>query len=238
MSIERKLLALRLDKVAPSPTVEMNSLALRLKSEGRDVMSLAAGEPDFETPDHVKQAAVEAIWRGETRYTNVDGTPQLKQAVADKFKRENGLSYGTNQITVGSGGKQVISNALIATISPGDEVIIPAPYWVSYPDLVCMCEGTPVIVPTSVEYGYKMRPQDLEKAITSKTKWLILNSPSNPTGAVYSAVELRGLADVLLKHPHVHVMTDDIYEHMLYDGIKFATIAQVEPALYDRKFGS
>jgi len=229
-----RLLAGRLDKIAPSATVGINSLALKMKAAGEDVMILAAGEPDFETPDHIKQAAIDAIWRGETRYTNVDGTMPLKQAVAAKFKRANGLDYDVAQITVSAGGKQVISNALIATINAGDEVVIPAPYWVSYPDLVSLCEGVPVIVPTQAVNGYKMTAQELDRAITPKTKWLILNSPSNPTGAVYSQDELKALGEVLLRHPHVFVMTDDIYEPIVYDGLVFTTIAQVVPELYER----
>lgn len=230
----KNLLADRLNKMVPSATVEMNSLALKLKAEGKEVISLAAGEPDFNTPDHIKIAAKSAIDSNQTRYTSVDGTAALKKAIIKKFKNENGLTYELSQITVGAGGKQVISNALIATLSEGDEVIVPAPYWVSYPDLVSMFGGTPVFVKTSVDNQYKMLPEELVKAITPKTKWLILNSPSNPTGAVYSENELRGLADVLLKHPQVYIMSDDIYEHIVYDNIQFKTLPQLEPRLYDR----
>ena len=224
----------RMGKVTPSPTLAMTRTALEMKAAGRDVIMLAAGEPDFETPDHIKAAAVEAMNNGQTRYTAVDGTPALKKAIVGKFLRENGLQFDVSQISVGAGGKQVISNALIATVSPADEVIIPAPYWVSYPDMVQLCEGTPVIVPTTAEKGYKLQPEDLEKAITPKTRWLILNSPSNPTGAVLNAHDLRKIADVLLRHPHVWIIVDDIYEHIIYDGINFATLVAVEPELAAR----
>jgi aspartate aminotransferase len=224
----------RLNKVKPSPTMAMTRLALELKAAGKDIIALAAGEPDFDTPDHIKEAAMAAMRRGETKYTAVDGTPALKQAVAMKFLRENGLTYKPSQISVGAGGKQVIFNALMATISPGDEVIIPAPYWVSYPDMVNLAEGTSAFVVTRSEDGFKLTPEALERAITPKTKWLILNSPGNPTGAAYTRAELRGLANALLKYPHVWVMTDDIYEHLVYDRFEFTTIAQVEPRLYER----
>jgi aspartate aminotransferase len=227
-------LAQRLAKVKASPTLGITKLALELKAQGKDVIGLAAGEPDFDTPDFVKEAAYAAIKAGQTKYTAVDGTPALKQAIIAKFQRDNGLTYKPTQITVGTGGKQVIFNAIMATVSPGDEVIIPAPYWVSYPDMVNLAEGLPVFIATSAKAGFKLSPADLEKAITPKTKWLILNSPSNPTGAAYTKAELRALADVLLRHPHVWVMTDDIYEHLIYDDFEFATIAQIEPKLFDR----
>ena len=227
-------LAQRLSKVKASPTMGITRLAQEMKAQGKDVIGLAAGEPDFDTPDFIKDAACAAIRAGETRYTAVDGTPALKQAIVGKFARENQLAYKTSQISVGAGGKQVIYNAMMATLSPGDEVIIPTPYWVSYPDMVNLADGTPVFVATSAASQFKMRPADLERAITPRTKWLILNSPSNPSGAVYSPAELRGLADVLLRHPHVRILTDDMYEHLLYDGVSFATMAQVEPALFDR----
>jgi aspartate aminotransferase len=227
-------LAERLSRIKPSPTIAVTTKAAELKAAGRDVIGLGAGEPDFDTPANIKAAAVKAIERGETKYTAVDGTPALKQAICAKFKRENGLDYKPNQITVGTGGKQVLYNALMATLNPGDEVIIPAPYWVSYPDMVLLAEGTPVTVSCSQNSGFKLRPDDLEAAITPKTKWLILNSPSNPTGAAYTEAELKALTDVLVKHPHVWVMTDDMYEHLVYDGFKFTTPAQVEPRLYER----
>ncbi len=228
------LLAERLSRIKPSPTIAVTSKARELKATGRDVIGLGAGEPDFDTPDNIKQAAIAAIERGETKYTAVDGTPELKQAIADKFARDNGLTYKPEQITVGTGGKQVLYNALMATLNPGDEVVIPAPFWVSYPDMTLLAEGEPVVVPCSQNAGFKLQPEDLEQAITKKTKWLILNSPSNPTGAAYSASELKALAEVLLKHPQVHVMVDDMYEKLVYDGFAFATIAQVEPQLYER----
>ena len=234
MSTSASFFAQRLNKVKPSPTLAMTRMALELKAAGKDVIGLAAGEPDFDTPDHIKDAAIAAMKRGETKSTAVDGTAALKQAVCDKFKRENGLTYKPSQITVGNGGKQVIFNTIMATVSVGDEVIIPAPYWVSYPDIVNLAEGTPVFVTTSPEDGFKMKPEALDRAITSRTKWLILNSPSNPTGAAYTRAELRALADVLLKHPHVWILADDIYEHLIYDNFEFTTLAQVEPGLYDR----
>ncbi|MDR3450002.1 MAG: pyridoxal phosphate-dependent aminotransferase [Alphaproteobacteria bacterium] len=227
-------LAQRLAKVKASPTLGITKLALEMKAAGKDVIGLAAGEPDFDTPDFIKDAAIAAIKAGRTKYTAVDGTPALKQAIAAKFLRENQLTYKPTQISVGTGGKQVIFNAIMASVSPGDQVIIPTPYWVSYPDMVALAEGEPVFVPTSAKTGFKLNPADLEKAITPKTKWLILNSPSNPTGAAYTKAELRGIADVLLRHPHVSVMTDDIYEHLVYDNFEFSTIAQIEPKLYDR----
>ncbi|HEY9346726.1 MAG TPA: pyridoxal phosphate-dependent aminotransferase [Inquilinus sp.] len=227
-------LAASLARVKPSPTIAVTTKAAELKAAGRDVIGLGAGEPDFDTPDNIKQAAIAAIQAGKTKYTAVDGTPELKKAIAAKFLRENGLKYETSQVTVGTGGKQVLYNALLATLDPGDEVIIPAPYWVSYPDMVLLCGGTPVPVVCPAEQAFKLQPADLEAAITPKTKWLILNSPSNPTGAAYSFAEMKALTDVLLRHPHVHVLTDDMYEHLVYDDFKFVTPAQVEPKLYDR----
>ena len=227
-------LAPRLDRIKPSATIAVTSKARELKAAGRDVIGLGAGEPDFDTPDNVKQAAIKAIQAGDTKYTAVDGTPALKAAISAKFKRENGLDYKPEQITVGTGGKQVLYNALVATLNKGDEVIIPAPYWVSYPDMVALAEGTPVSVPCGENNGFKLRPADLEAAITPKTKWLILNSPSNPTGAAYAREEMKALTDVLLRHPHVWVMTDDMYEHLVYDDFAFSTPAQIEPKLYDR----
>ena len=228
------LLAERLSRIKPSPTIAVTTKARELKAAGRDVIGLGAGEPDFDTPENVKRAAVAAIDRGDTKYTAVDGTPELKQAIVEKFKRDNDLSYAPEQITVGTGGKQVLYNALMATLDPGDEVIIPAPFWVSYPDMVLLAEGEPVVVPCSQNAGFKLQADDLEQAITKKTKWLILNSPSNPTGAAYTADELKALAEVLLRHPQVYVMTDDMYEKLTYDSFEFATLAQVEPKLLDR----
>jgi aspartate aminotransferase len=227
-------LASRLARIKPSATIVVTSKARELKAAGRDVIGLGAGEPDFDTPDNVKAAAIKAIQSGDTKYTAVDGTPALKAAISAKFKRENGLDYKPEQITVGTGGKQVLYNALMATLEPGDEVIIPAPYWVSYPDMVLLAEGTPVAVPCPQNNGFKLLPEDLAAAITPKTKWLILNSPSNPTGAAYTKAEMKALTDILVKHPHVWVMTDDMYEHLVYDGFEFTTPAQVEPKLYDR----
>ncbi len=223
-----------LGRIKPSPTIAVSTKARELKAAGRDVIGLGAGEPDFDTPDTIKQAAILAIQEGQTKYTAVDGTPALKQAIAAKFKRENGLDYATDQITVGAGGKQVIFNAMVATIDPGDEVVIPAPYWVSYPDIALLCGGTPVPVDCPSQTGFKLQPADLEAAITPKTKWVILNSPNNPTGAAYSREEMKALTDVLMRHTHVHVMTDDMYEHLVYDDFEFVTPAQVEPGLYDR----
>ncbi|MDE3015533.1 MAG: pyridoxal phosphate-dependent aminotransferase [Pseudomonadota bacterium] len=228
------MLAARLSRVKPSPTLAVTAKAAELKAAGKDVIGLGAGEPDFDTPEHVKQAAIEAIKRGETKYTPVAGTPALRKAISEKFKRENRLEYAPGQIVAGCGAKQVIFNALLATLNAGDEVIIPAPYWVSYPDMVLFAEGTPVTVPCAEADGFKLKPEALEKAITKKTKWLILNSPCNPTGAAYSEAELKALAAVLLKHPQVWVLADDIYEHLVYDGFTFATIAQAEPKLYAR----
>ncbi|MCP5084262.1 MAG: pyridoxal phosphate-dependent aminotransferase [Alphaproteobacteria bacterium] len=221
-------------RIKPSPTIAVSSLARELKAAGNDVIGLGAGEPDFETPDNIKKAAIDAINRGETRYTAVDGIPELKQAICAKFKRDNDLDYTPAQITVGTGGKQVLFNALMATLNPGDEVVIPAPYWVSYPDIVLLAGGAPVFADAGQESGFKLQPEALEAAITDKTKWLIFNSPSNPSGAAYSHDELKALTDVLMKHPHVWVLTDDMYEHLVYDDFTFATPAQVEPGLYDR----
>ena len=227
-------LADRLARVKPSPTMAMTALATELKAAGHDIVSLSVGEPDFDTPPNIQEAAIAAMRRGETRYTTFDGTIELKRAVCGKFKRENGLDYETSQITISAGGKQVLYNAMVATINPGDEVVIPAPFWVSYPEMVLLCEGTPVPVPCPQNNHFKMRPEDLDAAITPRTKWLILNSPSNPTGAAYTESELEGVAEVLLRHPHVWVMTDDMYEHLVYDDFEYRTIAQVEPRLYER----
>ena len=224
----------RLSRIKPSPTIAVTNKAKELKAAGRDVIGLGAGEPDFDTPDFIKGAAKEALDRGETKYTAVDGTPELKDAIIAKFKRDNNLDYARDQITVGTGGKQILYNALMASVNPGDEVIIPAPFWVSYPDMTLLAEGTPVPVDCTKENNFKLQPEDLEAAITPKTKWLILNSPSNPTGGAYTWDEMKALTDVLLKHPHVYIMTDDMYEHLVYDGFKFCTPAQVEPKLYDR----
>ncbi|MEE8499153.1 MAG: aminotransferase class I/II-fold pyridoxal phosphate-dependent enzyme, partial [Kiloniellales bacterium] len=220
------VIAARLSRIKPSPTIAVSQKVRDLKAAGQDVIGLGAGEPDFDTPDNIKAAAIAAIERGETKYTAVDGTPELKAAVAEKFKRENGLDYAPAQITVGTGGKQVLYNALMATLDPGDEVIIPAPYWVSYPDMALLADGEPVIVPCSQNNLFKMQPEDLEAAITDKTKWLILNSPSNPTGSAYSRNEMQAIAEVLKGHEQVWVLTDDIYEHLVYDGFEFATLAQ------------
>ncbi|WP_366552788.1 aspartate transaminase [Aquibaculum sediminis] len=228
------VLASRLSRIKPSPTIAVTAKARELKAAGRDVIGLGAGEPDFDTPDHIKQAAIEAIQSGDTKYTAVDGTPALKQAIAAKFKRDSGLDYSPAQITVGTGGKQVLYNALMATLNPGDEVIIPAPYWVSYPDMVLLAEGEPVIVPCPQNNGFKLRAEDLEQAITPRTKWVILNSPSNPTGAGYTREDMKALTDVLKRHPHVWVMTDDMYEKLVYDDFTFCTPAEVEPELLER----
>ena len=227
-------LADALSRVKPSATIAVSQKARELKAKGRDVIGLGAGEPDFDTPENICDAAIKAIKRGETRYTDVDGILELKQAIVDKFKRENGLEYKTSQIHVAPGGKPVIYNAMMASLNPGDEVIVPAPYWVSYPDMVLLAGGTPVVAVGEMETGFKLKPETLEAAITPKTKWLILNSPSNPSGAAYTADELRALGEVLKRHPQVWVLTDDMYEHILYDGFQYATIAQVVPELYDR----
>ena len=225
-----------LNRIQPSATIAVSTKARQLKAEGRDIISLGAGEPDFDTPDNIKQAAVRALEAGKTKYTDVDGIPELKAAIVAKFKRDNGLDYKAGQITVGTGGKQVLYNALLATLNPGDEVVIPAPCWVSYADIVMLGGGTPVFAETRLEDGYRLRPEVLEKAITPKTKWLIFNAPSNPTGAAYSRDQLKALTDVLMRPAasHVWVLTDDMYEHLLYDGHVFYTLAQVEPGLYER----
>ncbi len=227
-------LADALSRVKPSATIVMTQKARDLKAQGRDVISLSVGEPDFDTPQHIKQAAVEAIARGETKYPPVSGIVPLREAIARKFKRENGLDYKPSQTIVGTGGKQVIYNALLATLNPGDEVVIPRPYWVSYPEMVGLCGGTPVFCETTMATNFKLQPEELERAITPKTKWVILNSPSNPSGAAYSHAEMKALTDVLVRHPHVWVLTDDMYEHLVYGDFTFVTPAQVEPALYDR----
>ncbi len=228
-------LAEQLKRIKPSPTIAVTDKARALKLAGRDVIGLGVGEPDFDTPDNIKQAAIKAIMDGKaSKYTQVDGMAELKEAVVRKFKRENGLDYKTSQITVGAGGKQVLYNAFMATLNPGDEVIIPAPFWVSYPDMVLLAGGTPVPVVSTMENGFKIKAEALERAITPKTKWFLLNSPSNPTGAAYSRDELKALTDVLVRHPHVYVMTDDMYEHLVYDDFKFTTPAQIEPSLYER----
>ena len=228
------ILADRLGRVKPSATIAISMKARELAAEGRDIVGLSAGEPDFDTPAHIIQAAVDAMARGETRYTDPDGTQELKQAICDKFKRDNNLDYKTNQVTVGTGGKQVLYNALMATLNEGDEVIVPAPYWVSYPEMVLLAEGTPVIVECKAENRFILDPDDLEKAITPKTKWIIMNSPSNPSGVAYTWDDMKKVTDVLARHPHVWVMTDDMYEHLVYDDFKFCTPAEVEPKLYDR----
>uniref|UniRef100_UPI00260ABA6E pyridoxal phosphate-dependent aminotransferase n=1 Tax=uncultured Lentibacter sp. TaxID=1659309 RepID=UPI00260ABA6E len=223
-----------LSRVKPSPTIAISTKAAELKAAGQDVISLSAGEPDFDTPDHIKAAAIAAINAGKTKYTAPDGIIELKQAVCDKLKRDNGLSYTPAQVSIGTGGKQILYNALMATLNEGDEVIIPAPYWVSYPDMVLLAGGTPVIAPAKAENAYKLTAEELEAAITPKTKWLIFNSPSNPTGAGYTWDELKALTDVLLRHPHVWVMSDDMYEFLAFDDFKFCTPAEVEPQLYER----
>ncbi len=227
-------LSATLNRVKPSPTIAVTTLAGELKAAGRDVIGLGAGEPDFDTPEHIREAAKAAIDAGHTRYTAVDGIPELKAAIRDKFLRDNGLDYDVSEITVGTGGKQVLYNALVATMNPGDEVIIPAPYWVSYPDMVKLAGGEPVIVEAGLETGYRITPEQLEAAITPRTKWLIFNSPSNPTGAGYSPEALKALTDVLERHPHVWVLTDDMYEHIAFTGFDFRTPAQVAPVLKDR----
>ncbi|KKN26693.1 hypothetical protein LCGC14_0872100 [marine sediment metagenome] len=229
-----ELLSKTLARVKPSPTIAVTQKAAELKAAGKDVIGLGAGEPDFDTPQNIKDAGIAAINAGKTKYTAVDGIPELKRAICDKFKRDNGLDYAPAQISVGTGGKQILYNALMATMNPGEEVIIPAPYWVSYPDMVLLAGGTPIIAPATLENNFKLTPEALEEAITPNTKWFIFNSPSNPTGAGYSWDELKALTDVLMRHPHVWVMTDDMYEHLAYDDFKFCTPAQVEPALYDR----
>jgi aspartate aminotransferase len=229
-----EFLSTTLARVKPSPTIAVTTKAAELKAAGRDIIGLGAGEPDFDTPQNIKDAAIAAIAAGKTKYTPVDGIPELKKAICAKFKRDNGLDYVPAQVSVGTGGKQILYNALMATLNPGEEVVIPAPYWVSYPDMVLLAGGEPVIAPATLEQDFKLTPAALEAAITPKTKWFIFNSPSNPTGAGYSRAELKALTDVLMRHPHVWVMTDDMYEHLAYDGFEFCTPAQVEPALYDR----
>ena len=228
------ILASRLNRIQPSPTIAMSIKARELKAEGKNIIELAAGEPDFPTPPHIIKAAEDAMSRGETKYTDPDGTPALKQAICEKFKRDNNLDYVTSQVTIGTGGKQVLYNALMATLNAGDEVIIPAPYWVSYPDMVLLAEGTPKIVECPLDKNFILQPEDLERAITPKTKWIILNSPSNPTGSGYTWEDLKKLTDILIQYPNVWVMTDDMYEHLVYDDFKFCTPAQVEPELYSR----
>lgn len=227
-------LADALSRVKPSATIAVSQKARELKAKGKDVIGLGAGEPDFDTPDNIKQAAIDAINRGETKYTPVAGIPELRQAIVAKFKRENGLDYKPEQVIVGTGGKQILFNAFMATLNPGDEVIVPAPYWVSYPEMVAINGGTPVFVNTKIEDNFKLTAADLEKAITPKTKWLIFNSPSNPTGAAYTEAELKALTDVLVRHPQVWILTDDMYEHLVYGDFVFTTPAQVEPSLYER----
>ena len=227
-------LADALSRVKPSATIAVAQKARELKAQGRDIIGLGAGEPDFDTPDNIKDAAIDAIRRGETKYTAVAGIPELRKAISDKFMRENGLAYEPDQIIVGTGGKQILFNALMATLNEGDEVVVPTPFWVSYPEMVAICGGTTVYAETRLEDSFKLSPQALEDAITPKTKWLIFNSPSNPSGAAYSAEELRSLTDVLLRHPQVWVLTDDMYEHLTYGDFEFATPAQVEPQLYER----
>ncbi len=227
-------LAQSLARIKPSPTIAVTSKARELRAAGQDVIGLGAGEPDFDTPDNIKEAAIKAIREGKTKYTAVEGIPELRAAIAAKFKRENNITYKPSQTFVGPGGKTVLFNALMATINPGDEVIVPAPYWVSYPDIVRLGGGDPVIVECSLKDGFRLTPEALEKAITPRTKWLIFNQPSNPTGACYSRDQLKALSDVLMKHPHVWVLTDDMYEHLVYGGFQFTTILEVEPGLYDR----
>jgi aspartate aminotransferase len=223
-----------LRRIKPSPTLVVSAKARALKAAGRDVISLGAGEPDFDTPDTIKEAAIRAMREGKTRYTDVDGIPELKDAIVEKFRRENGLTYTRNQVNVSPGGKAVIFNAFMATLNPGDEVVIPAPYWVSYPDMVLLAGATPIFIPTTADDHYKINADQLDRAITPATKWVLLNSPSNPSGAGYSAAELAMFASVLVDHPHVLILTDDMYEHIVFEGFQFATIAQVEPRLYPR----
>ena len=227
-------LADALSRVKPSATIAVSQKARELKAKGRDIISLGAGEPDFDTPDNIKKAAIDAINRGETKYTAVAGIIELREAIARKYKRENNLDYTANQVIVGTGGKQILFNAFMATLNAGDEVVVPAPYWVSYPEMVALCGGTPVFVATTIDKQFKLQPADLEAAITPKTKWLIFNSPSNPTGAAYSRDELKALTDVLVRHPQVWILTDDMYEHLTFDDFKFTTPAEIEPKLYDR----
>ena len=223
-----------LSRVKPSATIAVTQKARDLRAQGRDIISLSVGEPDFDTPDNIKKAAIAAIERGETKYTPVLGIVPLREAIAKKFKRENGLDYKASQTIVGTGGKQILFNAFMSTCNPGDEVIIPAPYWVSYPEMVLLCGGTPVIVPTQMQHGFKLQAEALDRAITPRTKWVVLNSPSNPSGAAYTRTELQALTDVLLRHPHVWILTDDMYEHLVYGDFVFTTPAQIEPNLMDR----
>ena len=234
MPLPKDFLAQSLNRIQPSPTIAVTQKARDLKAAGRDVIGLGAGEPDFDTPDNIKEAAIAAIRRGETKYTAVEGIPELRAAIAKKFKRENGLDYKPSQTFVSPGGKSIIYNALLATLNPGDEVIVPAPYWVSYPDIALLGGATPVVIETKLEDGFRLTPEALDKAITPKTKWLIFNQPSNPTGACYSEAQLRALTDVLMKHPQVWILTDDMYEHLVFEGFKFRTVAEVEPRLYER----
>jgi aspartate aminotransferase len=228
------LISPRIERIKLSPSFAATQRARDLRAAGADIISVSIGEPDFPTPDHVCEAAIAAMRRGETRYTNTNGTPELKQAIIGKFKRENGIEYAPDQIHVGSGAKQVIFNALMCSLQPGDEVIVPAPYWVSYPDMTLFADGTPVTVPCEEWHGFKMQAAQLEAAITPRTKWLVINSPCNPSGAIYSREELKSLTDVLLRHPQVHLIMDDIYEHVRFDGREFCTAVQIEPGLYDR----
>ena len=234
MPLPKGFLAESLGRIQPSPTIAITSKARDLKAAGRDVIGLAAGEPDFDTPDNIKEAGIKAIRDGQTKYTAVEGIPELRAAIAAKFKRENNLDYKPSQTFVAPGGKTIIYNALLATLNAGDEVIVPAPYWVSYPDIALLGGGKPVIIECSLESGFRLTPEALEKAITPKTKWLIFNQPSNPTGACYTREQLKGLTDVLMKHPNVWVLTDDMYEHLVYGGFQYTTILEVEPGLYDR----
>ena len=234
MSRSDPLLSRALSRIKPSATIAISQKARDLAAQGRRIIALSSGQPDFDTPEHIKGAARIAMQHGQTKYTPVAGIPELRQAVAAKFKRENGLDYSPSQTIVSTGGKQVIANAMLATVDPGDEVLIPAPYWVSYPEMVALCGGTPVFVPTNEADGFKIRPEALEAAITSRTKWLMLNSPSNPSGAAYSEAELRAIAEVLLRHPHVFIFTDEIYEHLVYGDFKFVSFAKAEPRLYER----
>ena len=226
----------RVSRIQPSPTISITAKAKKLKQEGKKIIDFSAGEPDFDTPDNIKQAAIKAIKDGQTKYTPVNGTKELIEAIIKKFKRENDLVFESDEITVGCGGKQVIYNALVATIEKGDEIIIPAPFWVSYPDMALLVEGHPVVLDCTIENNFKINPQDLENKITNRTKWVILNSPSNPTGAFYSELELQNLAKILLKHPHVWVMCDDLYEHIIFDDLKFKNILQVDNKLKSRTF--
>jgi aspartate aminotransferase len=234
MPLPKGFLAESLGRIKPSPTIAITSQARELKAAGRDVIGLAAGEPDFDTPDNIKEAGIKAIRDGQTKYTAVEGIPELRAAIAAKFKRENNLDYKPSQTFVAPGGKTIIYNALLATLNPGDEVIVPAPYWVSYPDIALLGGGKPVVIECSLENGFRLTAADLDKAITPKTKWLIFNQPSNPTGACYTREQLKALTDVLMKHPHVWVLTDDMYEHLVYGGFQYTTILEVEPGLYER----